>query len=168
MIGCNPHELSARELQKIAYEHDLEDISGIDITDKDIWLQRLMSEVIEPRLIGDTPYFIYDYPASQAALSKVRQESYALASRFEVYYQGIELANELTDAKEQAQRFKADLAYRHKQGLASLPIDKKLLNALASGMPECAGVALGIDRLIMLALSLDSIDAVIAFPFECA
>ena len=170
-VGCNPHQVSAKELQTIASKYGIQEVSGIDPQDKTIWLQRLMSDVIEPALIGDRPYFVFDYPAEQAALAKVRQEDYPLASRFEVYYQGIELANgfhELTDATEQKARFRADLIAREKLGAPQVPIDDRLLAALTSGLPDCSGVALGIDRLIMLALDFNSIDAVIAFPFKYA
>jgi lysyl-tRNA synthetase class 2 len=94
-----------------------------------------------------------------------------VAERFELYWQGVELANgyrELTDSIEQAQRFEADNSRRRAQGLPQLPIDKNLLAALESGLPECAGVALGLDRLLMLKLGLDRIEDTLAFPWDHA
>ncbi|EGG99790.1 Lysyl-tRNA synthetase-related protein [gamma proteobacterium IMCC2047] len=95
----------------------------------------------------------------------------AVAQRFELYVEGVELANgyyELTDADEQLQRFMADLDERKRRGLVTLPADQKLLAALQSGMPDCAGVALGLDRLLMLMAGADSIRDVITFPTDLA
>lgn len=171
LLNINPHAISVTELREHAHQHGLEDINGVDIDNKDTWLQRLMSDVIEPQLTGDSTFIIYDFPASQAALAKVRHEAYPVASRFEVYYNGIELANgfhELTDAKEQEQRFINDLAMRKSMGLPDVGYDKRLIVALEKGVPDCAGVALGIDRLIMLALNCNSIEEVISFTFSDA
>jgi len=171
-FNINPHEISVTTLKNIALSHGLEEISGIDCEDKDIWLMRLMSDIIEPNFQGNMPYFIYDFPASQAALAKFNHDKeYRVASRFEVYYQGIELANgfdELSDPDEQKKRFLQDLSYREKHDLKSVDMDIRLLDALATGLPDCSGVALGIDRLIMLALACNSIDEIIAFPIERA
>lgn len=142
-----------------------------DISDCDTWLGILLSHLIEPELGKDRPVFIYDYPASQASLSKVRGTNPPLASRFEVYFKGLELANgwhELQDAKEQERRFENNLSERLRQDLPPVPIDELLLGALAHGLPDCAGVALGIDRLIMLALGKEHIADVISFDFERA
>ena len=107
--------------------------------------------------------------ASQASLAEISTEDHRVAERFEVYYRGIELANgfrELTDAREQRQRFEQDNRRRAEKGLPEQPIDQLLLAALEHGLPDCSGVALGIDRLIMLALKADSLSDVIAFPVE--
>jgi len=168
-LEINPHVIETKELRHIAHLQGLTDVDGIDVNDKDIWLQRLMSDVIEPQLTGDAPFIIYDFPASQAALAKVRDETYSVASRFEIYYQGIELANgfhELSDAAEQEKRFIDDLAKREQQGLPNVGYDNRLITALKKGLPDCAGVALGVDRLVMLALGCESIADVMSFTFD--
>lgn len=133
--------------------------------EKDLLLQCLMSEIIEPQIGKQQPIMIYHYPASQAALAKLHDDV-SVAERFEVYYQGIELANgfhELTDAKEQLARFENNNSQRQVLGLPALAPDPYLLSALAHGLPDCAGVALGIDRLMMLSLKKDRISDVLSF-----
>ena len=139
--------------------------------DQDTWLQVLMSECIEPKLGTDRPFFIYDFPAKQAALAKLQPTDPKVASRFEVYCRGVELANgfhELQDAAEQRARFKANLSKRAELNLPLLPIDENFLAALEHGLPNCAGVALGIDRLIMLATNHKDIKEVISFDISRA
>ncbi len=150
-LHINPHEASLDTLIACADTHHLS--IADDISDCDTWLQILMSECIEPTIGRDRPCFIYDFPTSQAALARIRPGNPPVASRFEVYFRGIELANgfhELQDAKEQRQRFEKNLLERKKLGFPILPIDELFLSALIHGLPDCAGVALGIDRLIML------------------
>ena len=143
------------------------------------WLHLLFASVVEPRCgwegAGDSPRagitFLYDFPASEAALARVRPGEPAVAERFEAFVAGVELANgyhELADAAEQRRRFDADLAARDRGGLPAVPADERLLAALEHGLPDCAGVALGFDRLVMLALGAASIDEVLAFPLERA
>ena len=131
----------------------------------------LWTHCIEPVVGQDRPLFLYDFPASQAALAKIRPGHPPLASRFEVYFKGIELANgfhELQDATEQAWRFANDLEIREQMGLPAMPVDKRFLAALQHGLPDCAGVALGIDRLIMLALKCENIFEVLSFAHDKA
>jgi lysyl-tRNA synthetase class 2 len=167
-LQLDPFNTSVSELKEAAkkaelHTHEIEN-------DIDTWLQLLMSHLIEPQLGASQPHFIYNFPASQAALAKIRHDDHHLVGeRFEVYYRGIELANgyhELTDATEQRRRFEADNLQRKAMHLSELPIDENLLAALAHGMPECAGVALGVDRLVMLALNAQHINEVLSFPFE--
>ena len=137
----------------------------------DFWLDLLMSHLVGPELGRSGPTFVYDFPASQAALSRIRPGQPPLASRFELFLNGMELANgfhELRDPREQRARFEADLAARQAEHLPQIPIDEFLLAALDSGLPDCAGVALGLDRLIMIALDAVSIDDVLAFPVDRA
>ena len=141
--------------------------------DRDGRLDLLLSLVVEPRLPRERPTFVYDYPASQAALARLRSgpDGVAVAERFEVFAGGLELANgfhELADAGEQRRRFEADLARRRAAGLPAVPIDERLLAALAAGLPDCAGVAVGFDRLVMLAAGAGAIGEVLAFPLERA
>jgi lysyl-tRNA synthetase class 2 len=136
---------------------------------RDAWLDLLMGAVVGPALGHDAPVFVNDYPASQAALARLRTEpdGTRVAERFELYVDGLELANgfrELGDAPEQRRRFEQDLAVREAGGQVRNPLDERLLAALAHGLPDCAGVALGFDRLVMAACRLPSLDAAMAFP----
>ena len=138
---------------------------------RDDLLDLILTHVIEPKLGHCQPTFIHDYPASQAALARLRPGAPALAERFEVFVEGLELANgyhELTDPEVQRQRFEADLEARRRTGLPAVPIDEHLLAALEHGLPECAGVALGVDRLVMLAAGTREIGDVVAFPVDRA
>ena len=115
--------------------------------------------------------FVYDYPASQAALARVRPGKPPLAERFELYLGGMELANgfhELTDAAEQRRRLEAEGKARVAAGQPPVPSDRHLLASLEAGLPDCAGVALGLDRLLMWLVGVRDIRQVLAFPFERA
>lgn len=131
----------------------------------------LLSHVIEPRLGHGRITQLYDYPASQAAFARVRPGNPPVASRFELYLDGIELANgfhELGDAGEQRRRMEHDLARRAANHRPDVPVDAQLLAALHAGLPDCAGVALGFDRLAMLAAGAKSLEDVLAFPTDRA
>jgi elongation factor P--(R)-beta-lysine ligase len=137
--------------------------------ERDACLQLLMNHGIEPQLGFDAPLFVYDFPASQAALARLSKTQPPVAHRFELYIQGNEIANgfhELTDPIEQEQRFLDDQHQRRENGEAVPLMDPRLLSALRHGLPDCAGVALGIDRLILLAASAQHINQVLAFPWE--
>lgn len=119
-------------------------------------LDLLMTHCIEPCFDSSRPVFVYDFPACQAALARLREEDPPVASRFEVYCGGMELANgfhELQDAAEQRSRFAADQQQRALLGLPAVAMDESFLSALEKGLPDCAGVALGVDRLLMIALN---------------
>lgn len=148
-----------------------ENITPREAADVDFWLDLLLGLHVGPSLGRDSPLLIYDYPASQAALARVRPGSPAVAERFELYWQGVEIANgyhELADAAEQRARFQKDQQRRREHGLAIPPLDENLLSALETGLPDCAGVAVGLDRLLMCLLGLDSVSATLAFPFDRA
>jgi lysyl-tRNA synthetase class 2 len=137
----------------------------------DDWRDLILTHVVEPHLGKDRLTFIYDFPATQASFARIRPGTPPLASRFELYVNGVELANgfhELTDVDEQALRLKHQLLERRHHAANAVPLDERLLAALATGLPDCAGVALGFDRLVMLAASVDSIDEVLAFPIDRA
>ncbi|WP_299195190.1 EF-P lysine aminoacylase EpmA [uncultured Amphritea sp.] len=161
---------TVNELAAITRQHiDIQ----MDDDNRDNWLNLLMSHVIEPQLADKGAVFVYDYPASQAALSRIAEDDNGqpVACRFELFIAGVELANgyyELTDAAEQAKRFAKDIAQRQTEGLPLRPTDGLLVEALENGMPECAGVAMGLDRLVMLALGTEQISDVIALPFDRA
>ncbi len=161
-LSVDPLSVSVMQLKTIAAENNLNN-PGLT-NDMTAWLMYVFSFLLEPKL--QTLTFVYDFPAEQASLARLNNNDDRLASRFEVYYKGIELANgfhELTDANEQQQRFIIDLQLREKMKLPKLAIDKKFLQALSSGLPDCAGVALGIDRLIMLIAAAEAIDEVLSF-----
>lgn len=168
--GIDPFAADARQLQALLRDRHGIEPAGLQGMDRDAWLDLAMTHVVEPRL-GPGLVFVRDYPASQAALARVRPGTPPLASRFEVYLNGVELANgfhELGDAAEQRRRFEAENIRRGQDGLPRMPVDERLLAALAAGLPDCAGVALGVDRLLMLACGATRIDAVLAFPFATA
>ncbi len=138
---------------------------------RDGWLDLILSHAIEPHLGRGRLTFLCDYPPSQAALAIVRPGNPDVAERFELYLDGVELVNgfhELVDALEQRQRFEEDISQRRELGLTQNPLDEAFLSALSSGMPPSAGVALGVDRLVMLACGADSIAEVISFDFTKA
>lgn len=143
-----------------------ENCHGLDVSDRDDCLTALFATCIEPVIGQQNPCIVSHFPASQASLARLDPTDPSVALRFEVYYQGIELANgfhELTDVNEQTQRFHEDNAKRVQMGLAEKPLDTHFLAALNAGLPDCIGVALGIDRLLMLKLGVDSISEVMAF-----
>jgi lysyl-tRNA synthetase class 2 len=133
------------------------------------WLDLLLSQVVEPNLPGETITIIHDFLPEQAALARIRPGDPPVAERFEVYLGQMELANgyqELTDGDEQQERFEKELARRKARGEEVAPLDMGLIQALGHGLPECSGVALGVDRLLMSVLKLEHMDAVLAFSSE--
>jgi len=167
-LQINPHEISLEELQKLAKSEI--DLSGSDLSKTD-YLQLLLSNSIEPKL---PPYcIIYDYPLEQAALAILATDEHGVvvAKRFELFGHGMELANgyfELSDAAEQRARFEKDNAVRKEKGLQAHDVDEKLIAALESGLPSCSGVAVGVDRLLMLLVEAKNISEVISFDSERA
>ncbi|BAU49941.1 lysyl-tRNA synthetase [Sulfurifustis variabilis] len=168
--GIDPHRATAAQLATAAAERGIV-VEGRGIEEVDAWRDLLLTHLVEPHLGLGRLTFLYDYPASQAALARIRAGDPAVASRFELYLHGIELANgfhELGDLGEQRARFERDNAERKRLGLPVMPVDELLLAALAHGLPSCAGVALGVDRLVMLAAGSRSLEDVIAFPIDRA
>lgn len=173
-FGLDPHRAGVDRLRRAAAGQGLD--AELGEACRDDWLDLLLGCVIEPRLGRGRPTFVHDYPVSQAALARVRPGDLPgsgppLAERFEVYVEGVELANgfhELADAAEQRRRFAADLERRSGAGLDAVPIDERFLAALAAGLPDCAGVALGVDRLAMVAAGGRSLRQVMAMPIERA
>ncbi len=165
-LGFDPFGIELDALRRAAGER-----GGLDMEDapRDECLDLLMGLVIEPGLGREGLDVVVDYPASQAALARRHrdpEDGQWVASRFEVYAQGLELANgydELTDAEEQRKRFAEDNAARRRLGLPEVGVDERLLTALEHGMPAGSGVALGVDRLIQLALDRASVAEVMAF-----
>ena len=165
--GIDPLAATLSELQACARGIG---IAGLDHeAERDVWLDLILTQAVEPKLGQDGLCFIYDYPASQAALARLNPTNPQVAERFELYCRGVELANgfhELADAGEQRRRFVGELGARKAQGLEAVPLDERLLAALEAGLPPCAGVALGVDRLVMLALGAESLSEVMAFTID--
>lgn len=163
VLNINPHQASLEELQACVVSRIDIAISSLSHND---CLDVLFTHCIEPTLHGIT--LVHDYPASQAALAKlgINQKGESIARRFEVFVDDLELGNgycELTNAEEQRLRFQRDLALREREGKKKYPPDEYLLQALEAGLPECAGVALGIDRLLMKMLKVNRLTDVIPF-----
>jgi elongation factor P--(R)-beta-lysine ligase len=168
--GFDPLDAGDAELQRAAQALGLEAARSRE-AGRDELLDLVVGAQVGPALGANTLTFVHRYPASQAALARLDGQDPRLALRFELYHRGIELANgyhELVNAAEQHMRFTADLQARASRGLPTSALDQHLLAALDAGMPDCAGVALGFDRVLMLALGASSIDEVIAFPTERA
>jgi lysyl-tRNA synthetase class 2 len=168
--GVDPFDDSIDDMRRVVSSHGIAAPANMGDA-RDVWLDLIMSMIVGPQLGRHGLCFIHDYPASQAALARLRPGQPATAERFEAYLDGMELANgfrELTDADEQRARFGADQAARRDSGRDSPPVDEHLLAALSAGLPDCAGVALGFDRVVMLACGLQSIDETLAFPTERA
>ena len=145
--------------------------TGMSRAAKDDWLHLLLATCVEGSLGRQGPAFLYNYPASQAALARLAPDDARVALRFELYLDGIELANgyhELTDGVEQRRRFEAANLERVARGKERLPVDAAFLRALEGGLPDCSGVALGLDRLLLLALGGTRLDEVMAFPISRA
>lgn len=173
--GIDPLATSRNALTAYLIHHDKLDNwlieSSKDDVDNDMLLQFIFTEFIEKGIGNDAPCFVYDFPISQASLAKVSNEDNRVAHRFECYYRGIELANgfnELTDSQMQLARFNKDNYKRALLNLDNRPIDDNFIQALNAGMPACSGVALGIDRLVMIALKISKIENVISFPIKNA
>jgi lysyl-tRNA synthetase class 2 len=170
-LGMDPHSATPQALRECAQRNGIAGARELALETRDGWLDLLLSHLIEPQLGRDCFTYLYDYPASQAALSRIRPGEPPVAERFELYLDGMEIANgfhELADAREQRLRFEADCARRAAQGMAGVEMDRLLLAALEAGLPDCAGVALGIDRLLMVLCGQRDIRRVLAFPFDRA
>jgi elongation factor P--(R)-beta-lysine ligase len=163
-LEIDPLAADITTLQTCAAKHGL-NFQDLTTIDKDDWLQLLLNHCIEPHLgKHSSPTFIYGFPATQAALAKINADDMRVANRFEVYIDGIELANgfhELNDAEEQRQRFNTELQIRQELGLPTIPIDEAFLKALPN-LPACAGVALGIDRLLLIAAKTSTLADVLS------
>ena len=152
----------AEAFQKFAHKDVLK------VKDEDFY--KIFFNEIEPKLTGSNkPFFIYDYPVSQASLSRPKKEDPRFAERFEVFLAGIELGNcfsELIDWREQKRRFEAERAERKRFGRTVYSIDEDLIKALKFGLPEVSGIAVGVDRLIMLATNAPEISDTIVLPAQ--
>jgi lysyl-tRNA synthetase class 2 len=168
--GFDPLDADIGELQRSAQSLGMAGDQA-RATGRDELLDLIVGALVGPKLGATALTFLHRYPASQAALARLDADDPRVALRFELYYLGVELANgyhELASADEQRLRFAADQKARNGGGLPCYALDERLLSALAAGLPDCAGVALGFDRVLMLATGATSIDDVLAFPLERA
>lgn len=167
-VGLDPLSVQKTELVKKAQEQGLQCDEN---EQRDTLLQFLFSELVEPQIGQEKPVAVYHFPSTQAALAQISSEDHRVAERFEFYYKGVELANgfhELSDVNELVRRFEQDNAQREKMGLPKLALDERFLEAIKSGIPNCSGVALGVDRLLMLALGVENINEIISFGINRA
>lgn len=165
--GIDPMQASIQEFKNVLQRYNLHQVLPESEQDRDQYLFLLMSHVVEPDLAKENaPVAVYDFPPSQASLAQMNN---GVAARFEVYFRGVELANgfhELTDANLQLERFNQDMDARRALGLPESLPDTYLIQAMQHGLPACSGVALGIDRLLALALDKETIADVLAFDFS--
>ena len=163
-VDLDPMVAGRQDLLDALARHQVE-LPGEPLTDAQL-SDLLMGTLVSPGLGRDQPCFVYDFPEDQAALARIRPGNPPVAERFELFYRGMELANgfhELCDADEQRQRFARDNLVRQESGLPTVPADENMLQALEQGLPACAGVAIGFDRLVMLAAGADQLSDVLAF-----
>jgi lysyl-tRNA synthetase class 2 len=169
-VGIDPHGATIDDLAVVARRHGISVAADFGAGDRDAWLNLLLTELVEPRLGHARPVIVYDYPASQAALARLHGDP-PVAERFELYVRSIELANgyhELLDADELRARNRDANRRRVGDGKPALPQESRLLAAMRHGLPECTGVALGFDRLVMIAARADKLTDVTAFPIDRA
>jgi lysyl-tRNA synthetase class 2 len=165
VLDIDPLEADVAALAACARQRNLLGAETMRL-DRDGWLNLLMSSFIEPDLGRDGLCYVTDYPASQASLARLNPHEPRTAARFELYWKGLELANgfeELADAAEQSERFEHENCQRYRSGQRPMPVDGALLSALEHGMPDCAGVAVGMDRVLMCLLDLEDIDQALGF-----
>jgi len=169
--GLDPHAAGVAELDAALKRRERAAPESLGRDDRDAWLDLVLVELVEPELGRSRPQILYDYPASQAALACVRPGPPAVAERFELYVRGIELANgyhELLDPAVLRERNRINNQARLSDGKQALPEDSRLLAAMEAGLPSSSGVALGFDRLVMLAADAESLAEVLPFPFDRA
>lgn len=169
--GVNPHQADVAALAEALKARGRTPPESLGLDDRDSWLDLVLVELVEPELGQSRPQILYDYPASQAALARVRPGTPAVAERCELYVRGIELANgyhELLDPAVLRERNRINNEARLADGKTTLPEESRLLAAMEAGLPSSCGVALGFDRLVMLAAGAESLAEVLLFPFDHA
>lgn len=174
--SVDPLTAPVEQFRAVLLDRGIAPPASLSLADRDGWLELLLVELVEPHLGKSTtgrlaPVVLHDYPASQAALARISHANPLVAERFELYINGIELANgyvELLDAEVLVERNKAQNLARAQAGKSQLPEQSRLLDAMRAGLPSCTGVALGLDRLLMLATGATTLADVLAFPIERA
>ncbi len=171
LIGLDPLNFDKHSYSKKAQLFALTDAESICQNQHDIWLDFFFTHIIQPELKKLPICLVYEYPSIQSSLAKLCDKEPRLCERFEVFLEGIEIGNgyyELTNANEQAQRFERELEIRQNRQLASVSKDERLIQALKSGLPECSGIAIGLDRLLMIKTGAEKLEDVITFAFDRA
>lgn len=169
VTGLDPLCFSRDDYGQYAVNHGLAEADRLCEGQHEQWLDLLFSHCVQPAMQPQTIYLVYDYPAIQSSLARISTEDPRVAERFEVFVNGAELGNgfhELRDAGEQDARFEREIAFRQRQGLPAVEKDRLFLDALTAGLPDCSGVAIGLDRLLMMISSCDAIEQVLAFPIS--
>jgi len=168
-VRLDPHRATIPEFRQAA--HELGVVVPETISDRNGWINLLLTERVEAHLGATSPTILFDYPASQAALARIRPTDPPVAERFELYVKGIELANgyhELADPEVMLERARAANQRRSEAGKPTLPVESRLVEAMQDGLPDACGVALGFDRLVMIACGASQLSEVIAFPIDRA
>ena len=169
-VGVDPHTATANDLAAAARHWGVSVSEEFAAADRDAWLNLLLTHLVEPHLGQSVPTILYDYPASQSALARLHGDP-PVAARFELYVRGVELANgyhELLDPAIFRERNRVANQHRAADGKPGLPEESRLLAAMEAGLPASTGVALGFDRLVMLAAGASSLAEVLAFPIDRA
>lgn len=169
VTGLNPLVYNRRDYQHFAQTAGFDEADRLCADQHVLWLDFLFSHCVQPAMTNGILYLVYGYPAILSSLARISSSDPRITERFEVFINGLELGNgfyELADAIEQEARFDREISYRQQQGLPLVEKDSLLLAALTAGLPECSGVALGLDRLLMIAGSSQNIQAVLAFPID--
>ncbi|MDP7561630.1 MAG: EF-P lysine aminoacylase EpmA [Methylococcales bacterium] len=170
-VGVDPLSASVTEFSDAAKRLELPDAKSVCGQNRSAWLDFLFSCVVQPTLVGLPLVMVHDYPACQASLARLKENNPLVSERFEVFVSGVELGNgfyELSDPVEQRCRFDAEIAQREQSALPRVAKDQRLIAALKKGLPSCSGIALGIDRLLMLRAGVDDIAEVLSFGFDRA
>jgi len=171
VTGLNPLQFHQKDYAQYARENKLVDAINLCGDDYSMWLDFIFSHKIQTTLNDFPLCLVYGYPAIQSSLARLNKENPAIADRFEVFVNGIEIGNgffELADAKEQEDRFDKENSSRKKSGLIPVEKDRLFLDALNSGLPNCSGIALGLDRILMILTDSTALNDILAFPFERA
>jgi lysyl-tRNA synthetase class 2 len=171
LIDLDPLVFDRQAYQQVAIRLQSPEAEGLCGDDHALWLDFLFSHHVQTRLPQNTICLVHGYPAIQSSLARIHPEDARVSERFEVFINGLELGNgffELKDADEQARRFAKEIAQRQVQGLVDVTMDERFLQALQAGLPDCSGVAIGLDRLLMIATGCEFITQVLAFPIGIA
>ncbi len=169
--GLNALVFSFETYSAFAIQHEIQEVITFCGKNHAIWLDYLFSFFVQPHLGENGLCLIYGYPACQSALARLNQDNSLVADRFEVFLNGIELGNgfyELSDSIEQNRRFNNEIQLREREDLPKVVKDKRLLAALKSGLPDCSGIAIGLDRLLMILVEAETISDVLSFDIESA
>jgi len=169
--GLNPLVCEISDFSNFAQQKGMVEANSLCGNNLTLWQEFLFSHCVQPSLGKNRLSLVFDYPPEQAALARIKRGVFNVAERFEIFLHGVELANgfhELADPQEQSSRLDQDLAMRKSRGQRIPPKDLKFIAGLIAGLPDCSGIALGLDRLLMLMAGADSIEQVLSFSVNRA